>query len=138
MDTKVSEKPLSLLEECWAVVPERFQIYAGAVADVRTVGDQGAQGVVCGISSVLPQPFRAAAAGERGIRPCCMLTWTSPSSRSPNGTPGPTPSSRRLCRYSAEPESRPSANTSEDPRCAADCVREWSIVKGSRARKPGR
>lgn len=61
---KVSEEPLSLLEEYRAVVPDDFQIYTGADADVMAVGDHGAQGVVSGISSVLPKPFRAAAAGE--------------------------------------------------------------------------
>jgi 4-hydroxy-tetrahydrodipicolinate synthase len=61
---KVSEEPLSLLDEYRAVVPDDFQIYTGADADVMAVGDHGAQGVVSGISSVLPKPFRAAAAGE--------------------------------------------------------------------------
>lgn len=55
---KVSEEPLSLLAEYRAVVPDDFVIYTGADADILRVADYGAQGVVSGVSSVLPKPFR--------------------------------------------------------------------------------
>ena len=55
---KVSEEPLSLLAEYRAVVPEDFVIYTGADADLLRVADYGAQGVVSGVSSALPKPFR--------------------------------------------------------------------------------
>ncbi|MGO1975711.1 dihydrodipicolinate synthase family protein [Brachybacterium tyrofermentans] len=61
---KVSEEPLSLLAEYREVVPEDFLIYTGADRDVLAVADHGAQGVISGVSSVLPKPFRAAVAGD--------------------------------------------------------------------------
>lgn len=61
---KVSEEPLSLLAEYRAVVPEDFVIYTGADSDVLRVTEHGAQGVVSGVSSVLPAPFRAAVEGR--------------------------------------------------------------------------
>jgi len=61
---KVSEEPLTLLAEYRAVVPEDFVIYTGADADVLHVSEFGAQGVVSGVSSVLPAPFRAAVEGR--------------------------------------------------------------------------
>ncbi|NMA75962.1 MAG: dihydrodipicolinate synthase family protein [Actinomycetales bacterium] len=61
---KVSEEPLSLLTEYREVVPEGFLIYTGADRDVISVAEHGAQGVISGVSSVLPKPFRAAVAGE--------------------------------------------------------------------------
>lgn len=61
---KVSEEPLTLLAEYRAVVPEDFVIYTGADADVLHVSEYGAQGVVSGVSSVLPAPFRAAVEGR--------------------------------------------------------------------------
>lgn len=61
---KVSEEPLSLLTEYREVVPEGFLIYTGADRDVVSVAEHGAQGVISGVSSVLPKPFRAAVAGE--------------------------------------------------------------------------
>lgn len=64
---KVSEEPLSLLTEYREVVPEGFVIYTGADRDVISVADHGAQGVVSGVSSVLPKPFRAAVAGEGDV-----------------------------------------------------------------------
>lgn len=60
---KVSEEPLELLQEYRNVVPDDFEIYTGADADILQVADHGAQGVVSGVSSVLPGPFRAAAEG---------------------------------------------------------------------------
>lgn len=61
---KVSEEPLTLLSEYRSVVPEDFLIYTGADRDVLAVAEHGAQGVISGVSSVLPNPFRAAVAGE--------------------------------------------------------------------------
>ena len=64
---KVSEEPLEQLQAYRAVVPDDFQIYTGADRDILAVGEVGAQGVVSGVSSVLPRPFRtAAAATEEG------------------------------------------------------------------------
>lgn len=57
---KVSEEPLSLLGEYREVVTEDFTIYTGADRDLLGVTEHGAQGVVSGVSSVLPKPFRAA------------------------------------------------------------------------------
>src|SRR5699024_5905498 len=61
---KAGEAPLLLLAEYRAVVPEDFIIYTGADADVVRVTEHGAQGVVSGVSSVLPAPFRAAVEGR--------------------------------------------------------------------------
>ena len=64
---KVSEEPLSLIAEYRAVVPEEFLLYTGADAELAAAADFGAQGVISGVSSVLPKPFRAlAAAAESG------------------------------------------------------------------------
>ena len=57
---KVSEEPLDQLSAYRAVVPERFVLYTGADSEVLRVADSGAQGVISGVSSVLPKPFRAA------------------------------------------------------------------------------
>lgn len=65
---KVSEEPLSLLSEYREVVPENFLIYTGADRDVISVADHGAQGVISGVSSVLPKPFRAAVSGDGDAR----------------------------------------------------------------------
>lgn len=62
---KVSEEPLSLLAEYREVVPEDFTIYTGADRDLLGVTGHGAQGVVSGVSSVLPKPFRAAVEGTK-------------------------------------------------------------------------
>jgi 4-hydroxy-tetrahydrodipicolinate synthase len=64
---KVSEEPLSLIAEYRAVVPDEFLLYTGADAELAAAADFGAQGVISGVSSVLPKPFRAlAAAAESG------------------------------------------------------------------------
>jgi 4-hydroxy-tetrahydrodipicolinate synthase len=64
---KVSEEPLSLIAEYRAVVPEEFLLYTGADAELAAAADFGAQGVISGVSSVLPKPFRALAdAAESG------------------------------------------------------------------------
>lgn len=56
---KVSEESLEQLAQYRAVVPDEFVIYTGADADLLRVTDFGAQGVISGVSSVLPKPFRA-------------------------------------------------------------------------------
>lgn len=56
---KVSEEPLELIAQYRAVVPAEFVLYTGADRELAKAADFGAQGVVSGISSVLPKPFRA-------------------------------------------------------------------------------
>ncbi|MFK5689155.1 dihydrodipicolinate synthase family protein [Ornithinimicrobium sp. LYQ92] len=63
---KVSEEPLEQLQAYRGAVPDDFQIYTGADRDILAVAGVGAQGVVSGVSSVLPKPFRAAAAAADG------------------------------------------------------------------------
>lgn len=55
---KISGEPLSRLDDYRAAVPSDFVLYTGADADLARAGDHGAQGVVSGVSSVLPKPFR--------------------------------------------------------------------------------
>lgn len=63
---KVSELPLEIIAEYRAAVPEDFLIYTGADRDLVDAVNAGAQGVVSGVSSVLPKPFRALAAAADG------------------------------------------------------------------------
>lgn len=64
---KVSEESLEQIAAYRAVVPEDFIIYTGADRDLGRAADFGAQGVVSGISSVFPKPFRElAAAADSG------------------------------------------------------------------------
>lgn len=64
---KASELSLEEIAAYRAVVPDGFVIYTGADRDLIAAGEVGAQGVVSGVSSVLPKPFRAlAAAAESG------------------------------------------------------------------------
>lgn len=64
---KVSEEPLEQIAAYRAVVPESFRIYTGADSELLRAAEHGADGVISGVSSVLPKPFRAAvAAAERG------------------------------------------------------------------------
>jgi len=64
---KVSEEPLEQIAAYRAVVPDSFLIYTGADRELLTAADHGADGVISGVSSVLPKPFRAAvAAAEHG------------------------------------------------------------------------
>lgn len=58
---KVSEESLDLIAQYRAVVPADFLIYTGADAELAAAADSGAQGVISGISSVFPKPFRALA-----------------------------------------------------------------------------
>ena len=64
---KASELSLEQIAAYRAVVPDDFVIYTGADRDLVAAGEVGAQGVVSGVSSVLPKPFRAlAAAADSG------------------------------------------------------------------------
>jgi 4-hydroxy-tetrahydrodipicolinate synthase len=64
---KVSEEPLDVIAQYRAVVPEDFLLYTGADAELATAVDHGAQGVISGVSSVFPKPFRMlAAAADTG------------------------------------------------------------------------
>lgn len=64
---KISELSLDEIAAYRAVVPEDFVLYTGADRDLVAAGEVGAQGVVSGVSSVLPAPFRAlAAAADSG------------------------------------------------------------------------
>jgi 4-hydroxy-tetrahydrodipicolinate synthase len=56
---KASELSLEQIAAYRAVVPDDFLIYTGADRDLVAAGEVGAQGVVSGVSSVLPRPFRA-------------------------------------------------------------------------------
>lgn len=55
---KISDEPLTQIAEYRAVVPDDFVLYTGSDRDLAVAADHGAQGVVSGISSVLPKPFR--------------------------------------------------------------------------------
>lgn len=64
---KVSELSLDELAAYRAVVPADFDLYTGADRDLIAAVGVGAQGVVSGVSSVTPKPFRALAdAGRSG------------------------------------------------------------------------
>ncbi len=63
---KVSELSLDDIAAYRAVVPDDFVIYTGADRELVAAGEVGAQGVVSGVSSVLPKPFRALAAAADG------------------------------------------------------------------------
>lgn len=64
---KVSEMTLDDIAAFRAAVPDEFIIYTGADKDLVAAAAVGAQGVVSGVSSVLPKPFRAlAAAADSG------------------------------------------------------------------------
>lgn len=56
---KASELTLDQIAEYRAVAPGGFVVYTGADRDLIAAGERGADGVVSGVSSVLPKPFRA-------------------------------------------------------------------------------
>lgn len=58
---KVSELSLDELAAYRAAVPADFVLYTGADRELVSASGVGAQGVVSGVSSVLPAPFRALA-----------------------------------------------------------------------------
>lgn len=64
---KISGESLEQVAEYRAAVPESFLLYTGSDRDLAVAAEYGAQGVVSGISSVLPRAFRVlreAAAGD--------------------------------------------------------------------------
>lgn len=64
---KVSELSLDDIATYRAAVPADFELYTGADRDLIAAVEAGAQGVVSGVSSVTPKPFRALAdAGRSG------------------------------------------------------------------------
>ncbi len=64
---KVSELSLDELAAYRAAVPADFELYTGADRDLIAAAGVGAQGVVSGVSSVTPGPFRTLAdAGRSG------------------------------------------------------------------------
>lgn len=64
---KISGEPLAQIAAYRAAVPGSFRLYTGSDRDLARAADHGAQGVVSGISSVLPKPFRElAAAADSG------------------------------------------------------------------------
>lgn len=62
---KVSELSLDEIQAYRDAVPDGFLIYTGADRDLVAAAGSGAQGVVSGVSSVLPRPFRALADAAR-------------------------------------------------------------------------
>lgn len=62
---KLSELSLEEIAAYRAVVPEGFELYTGADRDLIAAAGAGAQGVVSGVSSVTPKPFRALADAAR-------------------------------------------------------------------------
>lgn len=62
---KVSELSLDELAAYRAAVPADFELYTGADRDLVAAVGAGAQGVVSGVSSVTPKPFRALADAAR-------------------------------------------------------------------------
>lgn len=64
---KISELSLDDIAAYRAVVPAGFDLYTGADRDLIAAVEAGAQGVISGVSSVAPKPFRALAdAGRTG------------------------------------------------------------------------
>lgn len=64
---KLSELSLDEISAYRAAVPADFDLYTGADRDLIAAVEAGAQGVVSGVSSVTPKPFRALAdAGRSG------------------------------------------------------------------------
>ncbi|MBT9607943.1 dihydrodipicolinate synthase family protein [Microbacterium sp.] len=63
---KVSELSLDELAAYRAVVRDDFVLYTGADRELVAAGSAGAQGVVSGVSSVLPRPFRDLARAADG------------------------------------------------------------------------
>lgn len=62
---KISELALDDIAAYRAVIPEDFELYTGADRDLIAAVEAGAQGVVSGVSSVTPKPFRALADAAR-------------------------------------------------------------------------
>lgn len=56
---KISGESLAQVEAYRAVVPDDFILYTGSDRELAAATEVGAQGVVSGVSSVFPKPFRA-------------------------------------------------------------------------------
>lgn len=69
---KVSELSLDELAAYRAVVHTGFELYTGADRDLIAAVRTGAQGVVSGVSSVTPKPFRALADAGRAGDPAAI------------------------------------------------------------------
>jgi len=69
---KVSELSLEELAAYRAAVPADFELYTGADRDLIAAVEAGAQGVVSGVSSVTPKPFRALADAGRSGDPAAV------------------------------------------------------------------
>lgn len=69
---KVSELSLDDIAAYRAAVPADFDLYTGADRDLIAAVDAGAQGVVSGVSSVTPKPFRALADAGRAGDPAAI------------------------------------------------------------------
>jgi len=63
---KVSDEPLEQIRAYREVVPEGFLIYTGSDRELGRAEEYGAQGVISGVSSVFPKPFRALADAHAG------------------------------------------------------------------------
>lgn len=69
---KVSELSLEEIAAYRAAVPADFEIFTGADRDLIAAVEAGAQGVVSGVSSVSPKPFRALADAGRAKDPAAI------------------------------------------------------------------
>ncbi|KNY05711.1 dihydrodipicolinate synthase family protein [Microbacterium sp. GCS4] len=69
---KVSELSLDDIAAYREAVPADFELYTGADRDLIAAVDAGAQGVVSGVSSVTPKPFRALADAGRAGDPAAI------------------------------------------------------------------
>ena len=65
---KASELTLDQIAAYRAAAPDGFVVYTGADRDLVAAGERGADGVVSGVSSVLPKPFRVGAGRRRRHR----------------------------------------------------------------------
>lgn len=63
---KISDETLEQVAAYRAVVPAEFLLYTGSDRDLGRAEAYGAQGVISGVSSVFPKPFRALAAAHAG------------------------------------------------------------------------
>lgn len=63
---KISGESLAQVEAYRAVVPDEFVLYTGSDRELAAAATVGAQGVVSGVSSVFPKPFRALRAAADG------------------------------------------------------------------------
>lgn len=74
---KISELSLDDIAEYRSMVPADFELYTGADRDLIAAVGAGAQGVVSGVSSVTPKPFRALADAARSGNAAAIATAQS-------------------------------------------------------------